>query len=85
VIRRAPGGAASIAETLEGHAVDHAEIVREALESLASNFETVEHTGPARAADFISDADVDRDADRADAQGAVADLLSECRRRGLLG
>ncbi|HEY5708245.1 MAG TPA: nucleotidyl transferase AbiEii/AbiGii toxin family protein [Solirubrobacterales bacterium] len=84
VIRRAPGGAASIAETLEGHAVNHAEIVREALERLASNFETVEHTGPVRAADFISDADVDRDADRADAQGAAADLVSECRRRGLI-
>ena len=85
VIRRGPGGAAAIAETLEGHAADHAEIVREALESLASNFETVEHTGPSRAADFVSDAGADPDAGRADAQGAAADLLDECRRRGLRG
>ncbi len=80
VIRRTRGGAASIAEALEIHAKSHAPVVRDALERLASNFETVEHTGPSRAADFISKAGTDRDADRADAQGAVADLLNECRR-----
>lgn len=85
VIQRASGGATSIAEALEVHTGNHAEIVKDALESLASNFETIEHTGPSRAADFISDPSADRDADRADAQGVVSDLLDECQRRGLLG
>jgi predicted nucleotidyltransferase len=84
VIRHAPGGAASIAEALQLHVENHAEIVKEALDSLASNFESIEYTGPTRAADFIGDPSADRDADRADAQGAVADLLNECQSRGLL-
>jgi hypothetical protein len=83
-IRRAPGGAGKIARILEQHSDRDADAVRLALTKLDGNFASIDHTGPRRAAEFISGEGGDADDDAADAQGQVADLINACRRRGLV-
>jgi len=83
-IRRAPGGVAEIAKSLEVHADRDVDTVRLALTKLAGNFASIDHTGPRRAAEFVSGEGSDADDDAADAQGQVADLIEACRRLGLV-
>lgn len=83
VLRRWGPGISNIADRLARHSEAHAEVVREALEKLANDFDSVDGLGPRRAAAF--DGDASDDAAAADAHGYVADLLTLCRDRGLIG
>jgi hypothetical protein len=84
VIGRAPGGALAIAEALEELMGSDTEAVHSALSKLESNFASIDHIGPRRAAEFIGSDERSADDDAADAQGRVADLIDACRKRGLL-
>ncbi len=75
VISGTPGGAAEIAAKLKEHTSTHQEIVEEAIGFLARDFETPEHLGPKRAADFGYVEGDDLDAAAADAHGYVDDLI----------
>lgn len=79
VIRGTPGGAAEVAAKLTEHAATHQEIVDEAITFLARDFETPEHLGPRRAADFDHVDGDDLEADAADAHGYVADMIKAYR------
>jgi hypothetical protein len=75
VLRRWPGGIADIVERIGVHLDSDPTVVRSALEQLASDFASPEHTGPQRAAEFDGDPGGDLDAGAADAHGYVDDLL----------
>lgn len=81
VIRGTPGGAQAIADRLEKHAEDHAEVVQEALTLLSRDFDGPDAIGPQRAAAFAVPLSAPReeiDNEAADAHGFVDDLLAKC-------
>jgi hypothetical protein len=75
VIRSTPDGAVAVATRLKEHAATHHGIVDEAIAFLARDFDTPEHLGPRRAADFDYVEGDDLDAAAADAHGYVDDLI----------
>jgi hypothetical protein len=85
VLRRTDGGSEAIADRLAAHALKHNERVHSALEALAVDFASINAIGPRRAAEFEGGIQDALDQAAADAQGLVADLLDDCRARGLLG
>lgn len=79
VLHHTAGGARAVAERLKEHAVSHPVVVRRAVELLARDFESIDHTGPRRAAEFeYTDAE-GRENAAADAHGYVDDLLAAYR------
>jgi hypothetical protein len=84
VTRYAPGRGAAIAERLKAHADRHSEIVARALDLLARDFKTLNHTGPLRAAQFVNAHGIPLDDDVADAHGYVDDLLRAAANLGLI-
>ncbi len=83
VIRHTPGRGAAIAERLAQHARNHPEIVAQAVELLARDFDTPDDIGPRRAAAFIAADGAEIEDDAADAHGYVDDLLRAAARLGL--
>lgn len=79
VLHHTAGGVRAVAERLREHAVSHPLIVQRAVEFLARDFATVDHTGPRRAAEFEYIDAQDRENAAADAHGFVDDLLSALR------
>jgi hypothetical protein len=82
MLRHWGGGHADIVSRLQRHAVRDGTFVREVLRRLGRDFATLDSIGPSRAAAFLEG--IDRDADLADAHGAVDELLTRCRAAGLL-
>lgn len=76
VLRHTPGGPRAVADRLKEHAADHSTIVERAVQLLARDFATIDHTGPRRAADFEHLEPDDRDNAAADAHGFIDDLLT---------
>lgn len=79
VLRHTPGGSRAVGERLREHAAGHGDIVELAVQLLARDFATVDHTGPRRAAEFDYLDDEGRDNAAADARGYVDDLLRTYR------
>lgn len=76
LLRHTSGGPRAVAGRLKRHAGDHRAIVDRAIELLARDFATLDHTGPRRAAEFEHLETEDRDNAAADAHGFVDDLLT---------
>lgn len=76
LLRHTPGGPRAVVGRLKQHVGDHPAIVDRAVELLARDFATIDHTGPRRAAEFEHLEPEDRDNAAADAHGFVDDLLT---------
>jgi hypothetical protein len=83
VLRRWPPGRPDIVDRLGRHAETHPETIKAALEVLVRDFESPEHIGPQRVAEFEGAAGPELDEVAADAHGYVDDLLHDCSARGL--
>ena len=79
VLRHTPGGSRAVADQLKLHASGDAGIVDRAIQLLARDFATIDHTGPRRAAEFEYLDPNERDNAAADAHGVVDDLLTAFR------
>lgn len=79
VLRHTVDGARAVAARLKEHAVSHPAVVQRAVEVLARDFASVDHTGPRRAAEFEYTVAEDRENAAADAHGYVDDLLAAYR------
>jgi hypothetical protein len=66
------------------HADTEPEVVGDALAAVARDFSTIEHQGPQDVADFGGFSGEAHAEEVADAHGYVAELLYECRGRGLI-
>lgn len=84
VIEHAPEGLDVIARQLREHNELHGQDVRRALDVLGDDFASLDSVGPQRVAKFVVANDSEIDAAAADARGHVDDLLSACRRVGLV-